>query len=70
LEIPRQYHTDSPPSRTIRVSESQAMFTFKNFQDLSSHQIFGHMYEALNVDEKKLITQFGRKPRNESFESN
>jgi hypothetical protein len=31
---------------------------------------FGHVYEALNVDEKKLITQFGRKPRDESFEPN
>jgi hypothetical protein len=33
--------------------------------------MFGHMHGALNVDEKeKLITQFGRKPRDESFEPN
>jgi hypothetical protein len=30
--------------------------------------MFGHMCGALNVDEKKLIIQFGRKPRDESFE--
>jgi hypothetical protein len=28
------------------------------------------MHGALNVDEKKLITQFGRKPRDESFKPN
>jgi hypothetical protein len=32
--------------------------------------MFGLMHGALNVDEKKLITQFGRKPRDEFFESN
>jgi hypothetical protein len=32
--------------------------------------MFGHMYGALNVDEKKLITQFGRKPQDESFKLN
>jgi hypothetical protein len=32
--------------------------------------MFGHMYGALNVDEKKLITQFGRKSRDKSFEPN
>jgi transcriptional regulator of NAD metabolism len=42
----------------------------KNFQDFSSHQMFGHIYVALNLDEKKLITQFGRKLRDESFELN
>jgi hypothetical protein len=40
----------------------------KNFRDSSSHQIFGDMHRALNVDEKKLITQFGRKQRDEYFE--
>jgi hypothetical protein len=25
----------------------------KNFQDSSSHQIFGRMHEALNIDENK-----------------
>jgi hypothetical protein len=28
------------------------------------------MYGALNVDEKKLIAQFGRKSRDERFEPN
>jgi hypothetical protein len=42
----------------------------KNFQDFPSHRMFGHMYRALNVDEKKLITQFGRKPRDKSFKLN
>jgi ADP-glucose pyrophosphorylase len=28
------------------------------------------MHGVLNVDEKKLITQFGRKPQDESFEPN
>jgi hypothetical protein len=32
--------------------------------------MFGHMHEALNVDEKKLTTQFGKKLRDESFEPN
>jgi ADP-glucose pyrophosphorylase len=32
--------------------------------------MFGHMHGALNVDEKKLITQFDRKPQDESFEPN
>jgi hypothetical protein len=32
--------------------------------------MFGYMHGALNVDEKKLITQFGRKPRDKSFEPN
>jgi hypothetical protein len=35
----------------------------KNFQNFLSHRMFGHMHEVLNIDEKKLITQFGRKPR-------
>jgi hypothetical protein len=42
----------------------------KNFQDFLSHRMFGHMYGVLNVDGKKLITQFGRKLRDESFEPN
>jgi hypothetical protein len=42
----------------------------KIFQDSPSHQMFGHMHRALNVDKKKLITQFDRKPRDESFEPN
>jgi hypothetical protein len=42
----------------------------KYFQDFPSHRMFGHMYGALNVNEKKSITQFGSKPRYESFEPN
>jgi hypothetical protein len=30
--------------------------------------MFGHIYRALNVDEKKLIAQLGEKLRDESFE--
>jgi hypothetical protein len=33
----------------------------QKFSDSPSHRIFGHMYEALNIDKKiKLITQFRR----------
>jgi hypothetical protein len=34
--------------------------------------MFGHIHGALNIDErkKKLITQFGRKSRDEYFEPN
>jgi hypothetical protein len=32
--------------------------------------MFGHIHGALNVDEKTLITQFGRKSQDESFEPN
>jgi hypothetical protein len=42
----------------------------KNFRDFSSHRIFRHIFRVLNIDEKKLITQFGRKPRDEFFELN
>jgi hypothetical protein len=31
---------------------SKAMFSSKKIQDFSSYRIFGHMYGALNVDEK------------------
>jgi hypothetical protein len=42
----------------------------KKFQDSPSRRMFGHMYGALNADGKKQIIQFGRKPRDESFEPN
>jgi hypothetical protein len=32
--------------------------------------MFEHMHEVLNVDEKKLIAQFGWKSRDESFKPN
>jgi hypothetical protein len=44
---------------------------FAKFFKFSSHQIFRHMHEALNIDKKiKLITQFRRNGRYESFKSN
>jgi hypothetical protein len=40
----------------------------QNFSDFPSHRIFRHIHEALNIDKKiKLITQFKRNPRDESF---
>jgi hypothetical protein len=43
----------------------------QNFSDSPSHRIFGHMHEALNIDKKiKLITQFRRNGRDESFKPN
>jgi len=33
----------------VLLEAGKAMLVSKNFQDFSSHQIFGHMYEALNV---------------------
>jgi len=42
----------------------------KTFQDSLSHRILWHMHGALNIDKnKKLITQFACKSRDESFES-
>ena len=35
-----------------------------------SHRILRYMHGALNVDEKKLIAQFGGKLRDERFEPN
>jgi len=40
----------------------------KSFQYSSSHWILRHMHEALNIDEKKLITQFACKSQDESFD--
>jgi hypothetical protein len=39
----------------------------KNFQDSPSHRMLGHMYGALNIDEKNLITQFNRKTTRRIF---
>jgi hypothetical protein len=65
-------HTPVYSDLTCRaiMNTYKVMFSSKNFQDSLSHRIFGQMYGALNVDEKKLITQFSRKPRDESFKSN
>jgi hypothetical protein len=35
-----------------------------------SHRMFRHMHGLLNVDEKKLIVQFGWKPGDKSFKPN
>jgi hypothetical protein len=43
----------------------------KIFQNSPSHRIFGRMHEALHIDKKiKLITQFRRNSRDESFKPN
>jgi hypothetical protein len=43
----------------------------KFFQDSPSHRMFERMHEILNIDKKiKLITQFSRNSRDESFEPN
>jgi len=42
----------------------------KIFCTVPSHRILRHMYEVLNVDEKKLIAQLSEKSRNETFEPN
>jgi hypothetical protein len=43
----------------------------QKFSDSLSHRIFRHMHEALNIDKKiKLITQFRRNGRDESFKPN
>jgi hypothetical protein len=40
----------------LRDFPSEAVFSYftisKILQDFSSHQIFGHMHEALNIDKK------------------
>jgi hypothetical protein len=44
---------------------------YKRTVDFSLHRIFERMYEALNIDKKiKLITQFRRNRRDESFKPN
>ena len=44
--------------------------TFKKVIQYSSHRILQYVHEALNIDEKKLIAQFGWKSRDERFELN
>jgi hypothetical protein len=54
----------------VRAGLVQKKF-YKIFQDFPSHRIFRHMHELLNIDKKiKLITQFSRNSRDESFKSN
>jgi len=48
----------------------RARLVSKKFGFCPSHRIFGRMHGALNIDEKKLITQFGEKLRDETFEPN
>jgi hypothetical protein len=33
--------------------DAKAMLVTKIFQDFPSHQMFGHMHGALNIDERK-----------------
>ena len=42
----------------------------KNFCIEPSHRILRHIHGVLNVDEKKLIAQLGKKSRDEPFEPN
>ena len=54
------------------VFSAEALFrlpqNFKFFHSLYYITIFGRMYGALNIGKKKLITRFGCKSRDESFE--
>jgi hypothetical protein len=49
--------------QSLRLVSIQKFFT-------PSHRMFRHMHGVLNVDEKKLIAQFGWKPRDKSFKPN
>jgi len=42
----------------------------KNFHSKLSHQILRYMHGILNIDEKKLIVQFGWKSRDKCFKTN
>ena len=42
----------------------------KNFHPKLSYRILRYMHGVLNIDEKKLITQFGWKSRDECFKTN
>ena len=42
----------------------------KNFHPKLSHRILRHIHGVLNIDEKKLIAQFGWKSRDECFKTN
>ena len=48
----------------------RARLVSKKFGYCPSHRIFGRMHGALNIDEKKLISQLSEKSRDEIFESN
>jgi len=56
---------------TLHCFHNKALFRShpksKIFQDFSSHQILWRMHGALNVGKKKLIAQFTRNWRDESF---
>jgi hypothetical protein len=58
LEPERRAHVSSDlycKKHQPRTSLNKALFGSKkmqNFSDSSSHQIFGHMYETLNIDKK------------------
>ena len=47
---------DRDPASWNLVKDIQGKISYqKNFLKYSSHQIFGHMYGALNINKKKLI---------------
>jgi hypothetical protein len=60
----------APRQKSEFGSRKDSCLVPKNFQDFPSYRMFGHMYGALNIDEKKLITQFDRKLLDKSFEPN
>ena len=60
--------TDSGKKCTKRVFSSKN--TSKKVLQYLSHWILRYVYGAVNVDEKKLIAQFGWKSRDERFEPN
>jgi len=61
---------DQASRQHAQWAELKGLFSLKKkIQDSLSYRILWHMYEALNIDEnKKLITQFICKSRDESFE--
>ena len=65
------YKTCSPGDalRDFSLCLVREKFSQKVLQ-YSSHQILRYMHGVLNVDEKKLIAQFGWKLRDERFEPN
>ena len=54
----------------IRVLLAMSACLVKKSATVPSHRILRYVHGVLNVDEKKLITQFSRKLRDERFELN
>ena len=75
--FPDEKDDDTGKCRPLLGSDDESMLSSvakaftrnpKSFQDFPSHRILRHMHEALNIDKKKLITQFVCKSRDESFD--